>query len=97
VAALELVDALLALERAAADVESYLPLDADDAELAELLAPWGPPPRRGKGATTRGRQIQAEDFLAWIRDAASRWEARPPAHPSGEDLGALVIRWAARP
>jgi len=90
-----LVQALLELEHAAATVESFLPADADDAELAELLAPWGPPPRRGKGTTTRGRQIQAEDWVAWLKDCAERWEARPPdPHPSGDDLGGLLLRWA---
>ena len=90
-----LIDALLALERAAADVESYLPMDADPAELAELLDAWGPP-RRGKGTTPRGRQLQAEIFIEWIRDCGSRWEARPPAHPDGEELGALLLKWAQK-
>ena len=90
-----LVDALLALERAAADVESYLPLDADDALLVELLEPWGPPPRRGKGTTPRGRQLQAESFIEWIRDCGSRWESRPSdPHPTGEAMGEALIRWA---
>lgn len=90
---MELIEALLELEAAAATVESYLP-DADDAELAELLAPWGPPPRRGRGTSAKSRQSQAEDWVAWLKDCAERWEARPPAHPSGEALGGLLIRWA---
>ncbi len=87
-----LIDALLALEHAAADVESFLPVDATPAELAELLAPWAPPERRIN--TVRGRQLQAEDFVRWIRDCGERWEARPPAHPSGEEMAALLLGWA---
>jgi len=88
---MELIEALLALEHAAAVVESFLPVDATTAELAELLAPWAPPVRRIN--TVRGRQLQAEDFVRWIRDCGERWEARPPAHPSGEAMGALLLGW----
>lgn len=89
---MELVDALLALEHAAADVESFLPVDATTAELAELLAGWAPPVRRIN--TVKGRKLQAEDFACWIRDCAERWENRPVSHPSGEDMGALLLEWA---
>ncbi len=89
---MDLIEALLALEHAAAVVESFLPVDATTAELAELLAPWAPPVRRIN--TVRGRQLQAEDFVRWIRDCGERWEARPPAHPSGEAMGALLLEWA---
>jgi hypothetical protein len=87
-----LIDALLALEHAAAVVESFLPVDATTAELAELLAGWAPPVRRIN--TVRSRQLQAEDFVRWIRDCGERWEARPPAHPTGEQMAALVLAWA---
>ena len=89
---MNLIEALLELEHCAAVVESFLPVDATTAELAELLAGWAPPVRRIN--TVRGRQLQAEDFVRWIRDCGERWEARPPAHPSGEDLGALLLKWA---
>jgi hypothetical protein len=88
-----LIDALLALEHAAADVESFLPLDADPAELAELLDAWAPPRRRSN--TSRSRELQLVDWIAWIRDCGERWEARPPApHPTGEEMGGLIVRWA---
>ena len=89
---MEMIDALLELEHCAAVVESFLPVDATTAELAELLAGWTPPPRRVN--TARCRQLQTEDFLHWIRDCGERWEARPPAHPSGEAMGALLLKWA---
>jgi hypothetical protein len=92
---MDLIEALLELERQAATVESYLPLDADPALLVELLEPWAPPPRLMKSGRSRERQV--EDFLSWLRDCAARWEARPPdPHPSGEQMGALLLRWAAR-
>jgi hypothetical protein len=89
---MDLIDALLALEHAAADVESFLPVDATTAELAELLAGWAPPRRRPY--TSRSRELQLLDFIAWIQDCAMRWEARPPAHPSGEQMAGLIVRWA---
>jgi hypothetical protein len=81
-----LIDALLKLEKAAALVESYLPLDNDPALLLELLNAWGPPPR--KPNTTRSRELQLADWLYWLRDCGQRWEARPPEpHPAGEEMG----------
>jgi hypothetical protein len=91
---MELIEALLALEHAAADVESFLPVDATPAELVELLDAWGPP--RRKPNTSRTRELQLVDWVAWIRDCGQRWERRPEPHPSGDDLGALLLRWAAR-
>ena len=88
---MELIEALLELEHCAAVVESFLPVDATTAELAELLAGWAPPVRRIN--TVRGRQLQAEDFVRWIRDCGERWEARPPAHPSGETMADALLRW----
>jgi hypothetical protein len=90
---MELIEALLALEHAAAVVESFLPVDADPAELAELLAPWAPPRRRPN--TSRSRELQLLDWIAWLRDCGQRWESRPPdPHPSGEELGEVLLRWA---
>jgi hypothetical protein len=88
----DLIEALLALEHAAAVVESFLPVDADPAQLAELLDAWAPPRRRSN--TSRSRELQLVDWIAWLRDCGERWEARPPAHPSGEQMAALIIRWA---
>jgi hypothetical protein len=91
---MDLIEALLALEHAAADVESFLPVDATPAELVELLDAWGPP--RRKPNTSRTRELQLLDWLSWLRDCAMRWEARPPAHPTGEQMAALLLGWAAR-
>ncbi|MCP9891220.1 hypothetical protein KBY57_09165 [Cyanobium sp. Aljojuca 7D2] len=49
-----LIDSLLALERAATDVESFIPADADDAALVELLDAWGPPHQPHPRAATAG-------------------------------------------
>jgi hypothetical protein len=50
-------------------------MDADPAELAELLDAWGPP--RRKPNTSRTRELQLADWIAWLRDCGARWESRP--------------------
>jgi hypothetical protein len=73
---MELIEALLALEKQAAIVESFIPADADPALLVELLEPWAPP-RRCKGNTAKVREHQLADWIAWLRDCGARWESRP--------------------
>jgi hypothetical protein len=88
---LDLAQALLALEQAAAVVESYLPLELTAEQQMELLEAWGPPPRRIKSA--RARALQAEDWIAWIRCCAGRYEQRP-TEPSVDEMHRLLLRWA---
>jgi hypothetical protein len=88
---LDLAQALLALEQAAAVVESCLPLALTAEQQMELLEAWGPPPRRIKSA--RARALQAEDWIAWIRCCAGRYEQRP-TEPSVDEMHRLLLRWA---
>lgn len=88
---MELIQALLALEAAAATVESFLPDELTPEQAMQLLDAWGPPPRRHK--TARSREIQALDWIGWIRSCADRYEARPH-EPSADDLHRLLLRWA---
>lgn len=87
---MQLVDALLQLEAAAAVVESFLPDELTPEQQMQLLEAWGPPPRRH--STTRSREIQALDWIAWLRSCAGRYEARP-AEASTDDLHQILIRW----
>jgi len=88
---MDLIRALVELEKAAAVVESFLPVDDDAALLLEVLNAWGPPPRRPN--TKRSRQLQLEDWIAWLRDCGQRWEARPPEpHPTGEEMGGASVK-----
>ena len=87
---MELDDALLQLEAAAAVVESFLPDELSQEQAMLLLEAWGPPRRRQHNA--RARELQAEDWIAWIRAAAGRFEARP-AEPSADDLHRAIMRW----
>jgi len=77
------MQALLELERAAATVESLLPYELTPEQRMQLLEAWGPPPRRYNNA--RARELQADDWIAWIRSCAGRYEARP-TEPSADDL-----------
>jgi len=87
----DLAQAFLALEQAAAVVESYLPLALTAEQQMELVEAWGPPPRRIKSA--RARALQAEDWIAWIRCCAGRYEQRP-TEPSVDEMHRLLLRWA---
>jgi hypothetical protein len=91
---MDLIRALVELEKAAAVVESFLPVDDDAALLLEVLNAWGPPPRRPN--TKRTRELQLEDWVAWLRDCGQRWERRPEPHPSGEEMGDLLLAWSRR-
>jgi hypothetical protein len=88
---MELVDALLQLEAAAALVESLLPAELTPEQQMLLLEAWGPPPRRV--SATRTRELQAEDWLGLIRSCAGRYEQRPD-EPSVDELHRVLIRWA---
>jgi hypothetical protein len=87
----DLNDALLALEQAAAVVESFLPDELAPEQQMQLLEAWGPPQRRYNN--TRARELQGADWIAWIRSCAGRYEQRP-AEPSADELHRLLIRWA---
>ena len=82
-------EALLELERQAAVVASYL--DPDDEELLQAVADaWAPFPTTQCSITQRKRW--ALNWIEWLFEAASRWEARP-SEPSADDLHRLLIRW----
>ena len=81
---------LLRLEQQAAVVASYL--DPDDEELLQAVADaWAPFPTTQCSITQRKRW--ALNWIEWLFEAASRWEARP-SEPSVDDLHRLLIRWA---
>lgn len=87
-----LSDDLLRLEQQAAVVASYL--DPDDQELLQRVADaWAPMPTTQCSITQRKRW--ALNWIAWLFEAASRWEARP-AEPSADDLHRVIVRWAQR-
>lgn len=88
---MELIEALLELEQAAAVVESCLPVELTPEQALQLADAWGPPARRG--ANPRTRELAAQDWIAWIRECAGRFEQRP-AEPSADDLHRLIVRWA---
>jgi hypothetical protein len=79
---MDIGDALLQLEAAAAVVESFLPAELSQEQAMLLLEAWGPPPRRHN--TARSREIQAEDWVTWIRSCAGRYEQRPTEPSVGE-------------
>jgi hypothetical protein len=86
---LGLNEALLELERQAAVVASYL--DPDDEELLQAVADaWAPFPTTQCSITQRKRW--ALNWIEWLFEAASRWEARP-AEPSADDLHKIIVRW----
>jgi hypothetical protein len=86
----ELIEALLELEVAAAVVESLLPDELTPEQQMELLDAWGPPARGSNN--TRSRELQAQDWIGWIRSCAWRYEARP-CEPSADELHRLIVRW----
>ncbi len=89
---MDLNDALLALEHQAAVVASFI--DFDDADLVQQIADaWAPLPD-GYQAPPIVRDRWRRQWVSWLRDAAMRWEARPPAEPSADDLHRVLIRWA---
>jgi hypothetical protein len=89
---LALADALVALESAAAVVESYLPAELTPAQQRELWSCWGPVPPE-KGISYRQRQIRAEEWVAWLRSCAGRYEQRP-VEPSADELHQVIVSWA---
>lgn len=86
-------EALLELERQAAVVASYLDHD-DEALLQQVADAWAPMPVI-KGASQSQRRRWALNWVEWLFEAASRWEARP-AEPSADDLHRLLIEWCRR-
>ncbi len=88
---MELNDALLALEEAAAVVDALLPDDED--ELDAICDGWAPFP--GSACSLTSRKRWQRDWIGWIQDCGQRWEARP-AEPSADDLHGVIVRWAQR-
>ena len=90
---MDLNDALLALEQAAAVVESFLPADLSEAELLAIAAGWGPPPRHGGGS--KATVLVAQVWLSWLRQCADRWESRPvEPEVSLDAIHKVIIEWA---
>lgn len=86
-----LVEALLRLEAAAADVDALLQ-GVDDALLNDLINGFGPmAPVQCRHRTGRQR-----DWLEWLEQAGRNYEARPQAHPPGEAIADLLLEWARR-
>ena len=88
---MELADALLALEEAAAVVDALLP--DDENELDAICDGWAPFPSSACSPIQRKRWQR--DWLAWICDCGQRWEARP-AEPSVDDLHRVIVGWVLR-
>ena len=84
---MELTQALMQLEQAAAAVGSLLP-DGDDA-LKVVADAWAPLKPRNYSA------IRWDAFwLAWLRDCADRLPATEVAdQPSAQELEELIMRW----
>jgi hypothetical protein len=80
--------ALLALERAAADVGDYLPANLDDDGLMALSEAWLPPSKGNHASKIR----QVKLWLDWCRDAGERW----PARDIEPDVGQMLIEWVRR-
>ena len=78
--------ALLALERAAADVGDYLPANLDDDGLMALSEAWLPPSKGNHASKVRRVKL----WIDWIADCSERW----PARDIEPDVGGLVIAWA---
>jgi hypothetical protein len=88
-----LIEHLNALEHQAATVAALI--DFDDAELVQEVAEaFAPLPIELKYANTAQRSRWRRQWIAWLADCGERWEASPPPHPAGEDLGEALLRWA---
>ena len=86
---MELTQALMQLEQAAAAVGSLLP-DGDEA-LKVVADAWAPLKPRNYSA------IRWDAFwLAWLRDCADRLPATETTdEPSAQELEELIMRWCA--
>ena len=86
---MELAQALMQLEAAAATVGHLLP-DSDEA-LKVVADGWAPLKPRNYSA------IRWDAFwLAWLRDCADRLPATEAAdQPSAQELEELIMRWCA--
>jgi hypothetical protein len=86
-----LSDELIALERQAATVASYL--DPDDKDLLQRLADaFAPLPGTTKGSSPAQRERWRRDWVVWLLECGERFEARP-VEPSADDLHRLIVRW----
>jgi hypothetical protein len=88
-----LIEHLNRLEQQAATVAALIDFDDNDLvqEVADAFAPL-PIELRYTGPKQRDRWRR--QWLAWLAECGSRWEERPPVHPSGEAMGELLLRWA---
>jgi hypothetical protein len=88
-----LIEHLNRLEQQAATVAALL--DLNDAELMQEVADaFAPLPLESRYTGPKQRDRWRRQWCDWLAECANRWEARPPAHPSGEAMGELLLRWA---
>ena len=85
---MDLNQALLALERSAADVGGYLPQEIDDDTLLVLGDAWLPTSKGSRDSKIRRVKL----WLDWCRDAGERW----PARELEPDVGQMLIEWVRR-
>jgi hypothetical protein len=90
-----LIEHLNALEQQAATVAALL--DFDDEELLQQVADaFAPLPAELRYAGTKQRDRWRHQWIAWLADCGSRWEAKPPAHPAGETMADALLAWCRR-
>jgi hypothetical protein len=90
-----LIEHLNRLEQQAATVASLL--DLSDAELMQEVADaFAPLPLELRYTGPKQRDRWRRQWCDWLAECANRWEARPPAHPSGEAMGELLLAWCRR-
>lgn len=87
---MDLMQALLALEQAAAVVATLLP---DDPEQRDRVAEvWAPPPRHCK--TGIQRQVWRASWLAWVDGAGDSWPTAGAAFEAPDYAHRALIAWA---
>ncbi len=87
-----LIEHLNRLEQQAATVAALL--DFDDAELMQEVADAFAPPPVNVVRDQKARRRWGAFWLNWLVESGDRWEERPPAHPDGEVMAALLLSWA---
>ena len=90
-----LIEHLNALEQQAATVAALI--DFDDEELVQQIADaFAPLPTGHKYGGASQRDRWRRQWCDWLHECAGRWEARPLAHPAGEDLADVLLAWCRR-
>ena len=90
----QLAEQLILLEQQAAQVAALL-YDAPPELLETVGRAFAPMPDM-KGANQATRDRWAQTWLDWVMESGARWESRPPDHPDGEVMAALLLRWVRR-